>query len=73
MAEELNIDATTAVLNGGDDMQMMFIIPLQSYEALKKEIPNVDIIGHLSGKDTSVELITPDGAAIELKAQGWSE
>ena len=73
MAEELNIDATTAVLNGGDDMQMMFIIPLQSYDALKKEIPNVDIIGHLSGKDTTVELITPDGAAIALKAQGWSE
>lgn len=73
MAEELNMDATTAVLNGGEDMQILFTIPLASYDSVKKEIPNIDIIGHLSGAGTGVNLITPDGAQIELKAQGWSE
>ena len=73
MAEELNMDATTAVLNGGEDMQMLFTIPLGLYDSIRKEIPNIDIIGHLSSADSGVYLVTPDGAQIELKAQGWSE
>jgi len=73
MAEELNIDATTAALNGGDDFQFLYTIPLSKYESVQKEIPQLDIIGHLCSADFGTILITPDGTELELKAQGWGE
>ena len=73
MAEELNIDATTAVLNGGDDFQFLYTIPLSKYESVQEEIPQLDIIGHLCSADFGTILITPDGTELELKAQGWGE
>lgn len=73
MAEELNMDAITAALNGGDDMHLLYVIPLTKYEEFKKELPALDVIGHLSGAGTGTMLVTPDGSSIELKAQGWGD
>jgi thiamine-monophosphate kinase len=73
MAEELNIEATIAALNGGDDFQLLYTIPLSKHEVIAKEIPQLDIIGHLTQKESGSWLITPDGNQIMLKAQGWSE
>lgn len=73
MAEELNMDAITAAINGGDDYQFLYVIPLSKYESAKKELPQLDIIGHLCAAESGTKLITPDGAELELKAQGWSE
>lgn len=73
MAEELNMDAITAALNGGDDMHLLYVIPLAKYEEFKKELPALDVIGHLSGAGTGTMLVTPDGSSIELKAQGWGD
>jgi thiamine-monophosphate kinase len=73
MAAEFNIDAITAALNGGDDFQILYSVPLSKYEELKRELPQIDIIGHLTSSINSPVLVTPDGSEIELKAQGWSE
>ena len=71
MAEEINIDAMTAVLNGGDDYELLFTVPVAMYETVRKELQNVDIIGHLCDATEGNYLITPDNQAIELTAQGW--
>lgn len=73
MADELSIDATTAALNGGDDFKFLYTIPLSKYDSFQKEVPQLDIIGHLCSADFGTKLITPDGAELDLKAQGWSE
>ncbi|MEA5004948.1 MAG: AIR synthase related protein [Rikenellaceae bacterium] len=73
MAEELHMDAITAALNGGDDFQILYSVPLSQYETIKRELPNLDVIGHLTSDSGYACLVTPDGAEIELKAQGWSE
>jgi thiamine-monophosphate kinase len=73
MAEELNIDAITSAVNGGDDFEFLFTFPLSKYESVQKEMPQLDIIGHLCSADFGTKLITPDGAELQLKAQGWSE
>lgn len=73
MADELGIDATTAALNGGDDMLLLYVIPLSDYEKLSKELPALDIIGHLTSAGSGTMLVTPDGTPIPLKAQGWSD
>ncbi|MEG0517251.1 MAG: hypothetical protein RR555_00075 [Bacteroidales bacterium] len=68
MAEELNMDAITAALNGGDDYKFLFAIPVAQHERFHKEFPNVDIIGHLCKPQAGASLITPEGAAIEIQS-----
>lgn len=70
MAEELNFDPVVAALNGGDDYELLFTVPL----AMQKEVmnvPNIDIIGHITPESKGAALTTPDGQEIPLKAQGW--
>lgn len=71
MAEELNMDAITAALNGGDDYKFLFAVPVQEHERFHKEFPNVDIIGHFCKPEAGAMLITPEGAEITLRAQGY--
>lgn len=71
MAKEINMDAVTAALNGGDDYKFLFIIPLEEHEKFHKEFPNVDIIGHLCKPQAGTLLVTPEGAEIPLQAQGF--
>ncbi len=73
VAAELNIDAVTAALNGGDDYRFLFAIPLKDYDALKKEFPQLDIVGHLCDPEAGAMFITPDGTEIPLKAQAWDK
>ena len=68
MADELNMDAITAALNGGDDYKFLFAVPVQEHERFHKEFPNVDIIGHLCAKEAGAALVTPEGGMIEIKA-----
>ncbi len=68
MAKEINMDAVTAALNGGDDYKFLFVIPMAEFEKFHKEFPNVDIIGHLCAKEAGAALVTPEGGMIEIKA-----
>lgn len=70
MAEELNIDIMTAVVNGGEDYRLLYVIPLDKNEAFQKEFKEAEIIGHLC-RDKGSYLITPEGNQIDIKAQGW--
>lgn len=69
VAEEFNIVPTIAALNGGEDYELLFTISQQDYEKIRK-IPGISVIGHFT-EDKSSLLITNDGQAIPLLAQGW--
>lgn len=71
MADEINIDVITSVINGGDDFRLMFIVPLALHEKLKKELPEFDVIGHLCKAEEGTTLVTPEGQSIAITAQGW--
>ncbi|MDR3351093.1 MAG: thiamine-phosphate kinase [Prevotellaceae bacterium] len=71
MADEIHIDAVTAALHGGDDYELLFTVPVTLHDLLRKELPHVDIIGHLCDASEGAYLLTPDSQAIELVAQGW--
>lgn len=68
MAEEINMDVFTAAMNGGDDYRLLFTVPIEKHELLSKEIQTYDIIGHLCRPDVGCQLVTPEGAEIEIKA-----
>lgn len=70
ICEEMNIDAVTAALNGGDDYELLFTIPLNQLDKVKG-LDGFNIIGHITDAGKGTALVTPDGEEIELKAQGW--
>lgn len=71
MAEELGMNLVTAALNGGEDYELLFTIPLHAHEAIK-DVPGVKVIGHITKPDLGCAMITRDGTEIPLRAQGWN-
>ena len=70
-AEELNINPLVAALNGGEDYELLFTVPITDHDKLKND-PDITIIGHITDEKDGVNLVTGAGSLIELKAQGWN-
>ncbi|MBQ3629584.1 MAG: thiamine-phosphate kinase [Bacteroidaceae bacterium] len=71
MAEELNMNVTTCALNGGEDYELLFTVPISDHEKVSN-IKDVKLIGHITKPELGLALITRDGNEFELKAQGWN-
>lgn len=71
MAEELNMNLVTAAMNGGEDYELLFTVPLHAHDEVRK-IPGIKIIGHITKPSLGAALITRDGAEIPIRAQGWN-
>ncbi len=71
MAEELNMNLVTAALNGGEDYELLFTVPLTDREKIEK-LKDVRMIGYITEKDLGCAMVTRDGNEIPLKAQGWN-
>lgn len=72
LAEEMHADPVVAALNGGEDYELLFTVPLSMQEQVRK-LGLVDVIGHITPASTGACLVTPDGADIKLRAQGFPE
>ena len=71
MAEELNLNVTTCALNGGEDYELLFTVPIGDHAKIEA-IPDVKLIGHITRPELGLALISRDGNEFELKAQGWN-
>ena len=71
MAEELNMNVTTCALNGGEDFELLFTVPIADHEKVAA-MKEVRVIGHIVSESMGLALITRDGVEMELKAQGWT-
>lgn len=71
MAEELNMNVITCALNGGEDFELLFTVPIADHEKVAA-MKDVRVIGHIVDSCMGQALITRDGNEIELKAQGWT-
>ena len=71
MAEELNMNVSTCALNGGEDYELLFTVPISDHEKIE-QIEGVKLIGHITTPELGPVLITRDGQEFELKAQGWN-
>ncbi|NLA16048.1 MAG: thiamine-monophosphate kinase [Bacteroidales bacterium] len=67
---EKNVSPLVAALNGGDDFQMLFTLPLSLYDTLAKEY-SLDMIGHICDASVGCRLITPDGRSFPLESPGF--
>jgi len=70
MAKELNIEPIIPVLNGGEDYELLFTVPLNYHDKIQN-INDITIIGHICKEEENKLIITNNGTGIELIAQGW--
>lgn len=71
MAEEMNMNVTTCALNGGEDYELLFTVPIGDYAKIET-MEDVRLIGHITKPELGCMLITRDDNEFELKAQGWN-
>ncbi len=71
MAEELNMNLVTAALNGGEDYELLFTVPLTDHEKVDK-MEGVKVIGYICKEELGSAMITRDGSEFPLRAQGWN-
>lgn len=73
LGKEINVDPVSAAMNGGDDHQLLFVVPMLYLEKFRKEFPAFDVIGHLAQPEVGEVLVTPEGVEFPVKAPGWPE
>ena len=71
MAEEMNMNVTTCALNGGEDYELLFTVPIGDLDKVK-DMEGVRMIGHITDQKYGQILVTRDNQEFELKAQGWN-
>jgi thiamine-monophosphate kinase len=69
-AVEFNIDPITAVMNGGEDYELLFSISQDDFEKLKNH-PDIHFIGYAAEKEKGINLVTKNQNVVPIKAQGW--
>ena len=71
MAEEMNMNVTTCALNGGEDYELLFTVPIGDHEKIE-QLDGVKLIGRITKPELGLMLVTRDNNEFELKAQGWN-
>ncbi len=71
MAEELNMNVTTCALNGGEDYELLFTVPLSENDRVS-QLQDIKVIGYMTEESQGRAMIARDGGEFELKAQGWN-
>ncbi|MGC8864317.1 MAG: thiamine-phosphate kinase [Bacteroidales bacterium] len=71
LCEEFKIIPSVAALNGGEDYELLFTVPLSEYEKIKGLL-GISVIGHITEASEGKYLITNDRKQIPLQAQGWN-
>ncbi|PRY08883.1 thiamine-phosphate kinase [Pontibacter ummariensis] len=69
-AMEFNLDPITCIMNGGEDYELLFTVPLEDYDKVKNH-PDISIIGKITDASEGVNLANKQGQAFPLQAQGW--
>lgn len=71
MAEEMDMNLYTAALNGGEDYELLFTVPLTDHEKIS-QLEGIREIGYMTRPDLGLALVTREGNEMQLKAQGWN-
>lgn len=69
-AAEFRLEPLIPVLNGGEDYELLFTIPLSAHDKVTS-IPGISIIGNITEHKGTAIMMTEEGQAITLQAQGW--
>lgn len=71
MAEELNMNLVTAAMNGGEDYELLFTVPLTQHEKVE-QMKTARLIGRITKPDLGAYMVARDDTELEIRAQGWN-
>ena len=70
-AMEFKLDPITCMMNGGEDYELLFTVPLSDHDKVKNH-PEISIIGKITDASEGINLANKHGQAFPLQAQGWA-
>ncbi len=70
VAEEFKIGPATFALNGGEDYELLFTVPLGAFDKIK-DWPDLSIIGKMTDDQNIMQVVLESGEVTDLEAQGW--
>lgn len=70
-AEQFNMNLTTVALNGGEDYELLFTVPLTAHDKVS-DLKGIKVIGYVTKDSLGNYLVARDGTEIALQAQGWN-
>ena len=73
LGRKLNLDPVSAAMNGGEDYQLLYVVPILEMEKFRRDFQTFDIVGHLAQPEVGTVLVTPEGVELPLRAQGWKD
>jgi len=73
LGRKLDLDPVSAAMNGGEDYQLLLVVPILKLEKFRRDFQTFDIIGHLAQEEVGTVLVTPEGVEFPIHAQGWKE
>lgn len=71
MAEELNMNLVTAAMNGGEDYELLFTVPLTQHEKVE-QMKAARLIGRITKPELGAFMVTRDDNELQIRAQGWN-
>jgi thiamine-monophosphate kinase len=71
IAGEFEMEPVIAALNGGEDYELLFTVPMGAFDKIGN-MKELSIIGHVTDVSEGMHLITSSGQAVPLEAQGWN-
>ena len=71
MAEELNMNLVTAAMNGGEDYELLFTVPLADHDKVAR-MKTACLIGRITKPEMGAYMVTRDDQELEIRAQGWN-
>lgn len=71
MAEELNMNLVTAAMNGGEDYELLFTVPLTQHEKVE-QMKTTRLIGRITKPELGAFMVTRDDNELQIRAQGWN-
>ena len=73
LGRKLDVDPVSAAMNGGEDYQLLYVVPIQKLDLFRHDFQTFEIIGHLAQPEVGTVLVTPEGVELPLRAQGWND
>lgn len=70
-AEEFNMNLVTAAMNGGEDYELLFTVPLTDHEKVS-QMKTAHLIGRITKPELGACLVSRDNAELPIRAQGWN-
>jgi thiamine-monophosphate kinase len=70
-AEQFNMNLTTCALNGGEDYELLFTVPIGDHDKIK-DMEGIRQIGYITKESLGCMLSTRDDNEFQLEAQGWN-